>query len=85
MDAKQVDIEKILDEQYDDEVLRVRYELTTLDAQVIASEKLDAIVLALMASARQTLRTAQHFSHEGTDEVISECVSRLNTFFNTEC
>ena len=85
MDAKQVDIEKILDEQRDGEVLRFRYELTTLDAQVIAGEKLDAIVLALMASALQTLRTAKHFSHEGTDSVINECLERLNTFFNTEC
>ena len=85
MDANDVSIEQILDQQRDENELRFRYELTELDAQVIASEKLDAIVLALMASALQALRTAKHFSHEGTDEVISECVSRLNTFFNTEC
>lgn len=85
MDANNVDIEKILDQQCDDEVLRIRYELTTLDAHVIAGQKLDAIVLALMASALQTLRTAKHCSHEGTDAVICECISRLNTFFNTEC
>lgn len=85
MDANNVDIEKILDEQCDENDLQLRYELAGIDAAALAEEKVDGIVLAFMASALQTLRTAQHFSHEGTDEVICECISRLNTFFNTEC